>query len=286
MILDFNRTFGFLDTDKQAKAPLYLNDFGMELRQDEPYDFNNERRGSYSGFLMQYTLEGRGMFESNGREYALTPGSTFFVTFPDSSRYYLPEGERWKFFYLHFDGELGDYFYKRIQNNWGTVFSLDRSSQAVNCFLEEYQTFQAGRSYERYESGIFLYEFLSTLLRELETPSTKTRNAVVEEAVIWIRQHYKSQKNLSQMCLHLGVSLPHLTRQFHSQKGITPMKYLTQLRLEQAISFLLNTTLTIEEIAKECGFANGNYFAKVFRKSMGVSPSEYRISHLGHFPDA
>ncbi len=286
MIINPNKTFGFLDIDKQAKAPLFLSDFGMELRQDEPYDFNNEKRGSYSGFLIQYTLEGCGIIESNGTEYSLTPGSAFFITFPDSSRYYLPEGGKWKFFYLHFDGELGDYFYKRIQNTSGNIFSLDSSSQAINCFLEEYQTFQNGRKYDRYESGIFLYRFLSTLLRELEIPSIIIKNAVVEEAAEWIRQNYRSQNNLSQMCSQLGVSLPHLTRQFHSQKGITPMKYLTQLRLEQGISFLLNTTLNIDVIAQECGFANGNYFAKVFRKSMGVSPSEYRISHLGHFPDA
>lgn len=279
------KTFGFLDTDKQVKAPLFLCDFGMELRQNEPYDFNNQKRGAYSGFLLQYTLEGCGIYEFSHSTFHLPPGHAFFVKFPDSSRYYLPENGNWKFFYLHFDGELGDHFYNRIINNFGNVFSIDNNSQTVHSFLEEYQTFQSGRKYERYESGVFLYQFLSTLLRDLEIPTIKNRNTMVEDATTWIRQNYRSQKTLLQMCQQLEVSLPHLTRQFHIQKGITPMKYLTQLRLEQGISFLLNTTLNIDEIAKECGFANGNYFAKVFRKSMGVSPSEYRISHLGNSSD-
>lgn len=276
MINNTYQSFGFLDFDRLLQAPLYLYDFGIELRQNELYDFHNEKRGPYPGFLLQCTLEGCGVLEVNHETVMLTPGKAFFVTFPDSSRYYLPSKGNWKFFYLHFDGELARHFFEQIEKTSGKTFSIHRSSQALRYFLEEYQNITQGKKYQRYESGIFLYQFLSTLQRELEFPLQNKKNAFVEDAEIWIQKNYKNQVNLSVMCQNLGVSFPHLTRQFHAQKGITPMQYLTQLRLEQALLLLLNTTMNINQISIECGFANGNYFAKVFRKAMAMSPSEYR----------
>ncbi|ADL53312.1 helix-turn-helix domain-containing protein [Clostridium cellulovorans] len=281
MINNAIQSFGFLDFDRLLDSPLYLYDFGIELRQDEFYDFHNEKRGAYPGFLLQCTLEGCGTFEADDKTIMLTPGKAFFITFPDSSRYYLPTKGSWKFFYIHFDGELASHFFNRIQKIAGKTFSIHSSSQSICCFLEEYQNIKQGRKYERYDSGIFLYQFLSTLQREIELPLQNKKNAFVEDAEIWIQRNYKHQVNLSVMCQNLGVSFPHLTRQFHAQKGITPMQYLTQLRLEQSLLLLLNTTMNINEIATECGFANGNYFAKVFRKAMAISPSEYRERYTG-----
>lgn len=275
------QTFGFLDIDRQWNAPLFLCDFGMEQRKNETYDFQNYNRSGYSGYLLQYTLDGTGMFESDGKTYVLSPGNAFFITFPDRSRYYLSDNDTWKYFYIHFGGEMGNYFFQRIQALAGKTFSIANKSQAILLFLEEFQAVKAGKKYERYDSGIFLYQFLTLLLRELETPLKSTKNACVEDAVKWIQKNYKYQIGLSKMCQELDVSLPHLTRQFHLQTGISPIKYLTSLRLEHAISLLLNTSMGLEAIAVECGYSNSNYFSKVFRKNMGISPAQYRNQHNG-----
>lgn len=275
------QTFGFLDIDRQWNAPLFLWDFGMEQRSNESYDFQNYNRSGYSGYLFQYTLDGSGMFETEGQTYILSPGNAFFITFPDCSRYYLAENSSWKYFYIHFDGEMGHYFFKRIHALAGKIFSIANTSQAILLFLEEFQTVKAGKKYVRYDSGVFLYEFLTLLMRELETPLKSTKNACVEDAAAWLQKNYKYQIGLSQMCRELDVSLPHLTRQFHLQTGQSPIKYLTSLRLEHAISLLFNTSMGLEEIAAECGYSNSNYFSKVFRKNMGISPAQYRNRHNG-----
>nr|WP_314460454.1 AraC family transcriptional regulator [uncultured Clostridium sp.] len=275
------QTFGFLDIDRQWNAPLFLWDFGMEQRRNETYDFQNNNRSGYSGYLLQYTLDGTGMFETEDHTYILSPGTAFFITFPDCSRYYLAENDSWKYFYMHFDGEMGDYFFQRIQALAGKTFSIANTSQAILLFLEEFQAVKAGKKYGRYDSGIFLYQFLTMLMRELETPLRSAKNACVEDAVKWLQKNYKYQIGLSQMCRELDVSLPHLTRQFHLQTGVSPLKHLTSLRLEHAISLLLNTSMNLEAIAVECGYSNSNYFSKVFRKNMGISPAQYRNQHNG-----
>ena len=163
----------------------------------------------------------------------------------------------------------------------GKTFTIPNTSQAILLFLEEFQAVKSGKKYGRYDSGIFLYQFLTLLMRELETPLKSVKNACVEDAAKWMQKNYKYQMGLSYMCRELGVSLPHLTRQFHLQTGLSPIKYLTSLRLEHALSLLLNTSMGLEAIATECGYSNSNYFSKVFRKNMGVSPAQYRDRHNG-----
>ena len=58
--------------------------------------------------------------------------------------------------------------------------------------------------------------------------------------------------------------------------GISPIRYLTKLRLEAAMNDLLNSDADLETVARRNGFAGGNYFCKVFRRVVGLSPTQYR----------
>ena len=93
------------------------------------------------------------------------------------------------------------------------------------------------------------------------------------------RSTEKLYARLSEMCEKLHVTLPHFSRQFHACYGITPHNYLTKLRLEHAMSLLLNTSLSIREIAQQSGFTESNYFTKVFRKYTHMTPGDFRKEH-------
>ena len=71
---DLIGVYGILDRDHWPEAPFQLLDGGVEIRWKEPYAFHNAERGTYSGWLMQYTLSGTGWFEKNGKTYETTPG--------------------------------------------------------------------------------------------------------------------------------------------------------------------------------------------------------------------
>lgn len=274
-------SYGFINTDLLAPSPLRLCDFGLELRHNERYDYRNDERGAYEGYLFQFTLEGSGIFEASGEVIELNKRKAFFIPFPDRSRYYLPKEDNhsWKFFYIHFCGPVAAHFFNYVHQLKGPVFCLSDNSSSVRLFFDEYNSVKSGKQYQRYESGDFLYRFLTSLLRDVEMPDSSVQNAFVDEAVQWIHRNYGSQLSLAEMSGSIGVSLPHLTRQFHLQKGLSPMRYLTNIRIEHSISLLLNTTLTIGQIAEQCGFSNRNYYTKVFRKVMSTTPTEYRTMH-------
>ncbi|MGQ9494492.1 MAG: helix-turn-helix transcriptional regulator [Anaerolineae bacterium] len=74
----------------------------------------------------------------------------------------------------------------------------------------------------------------------------------------------------------MHVSPNHLTRCFRQETGLTPVAYLNRYRIQQAKELLKRTDSTITRIATEVGFSDGSYFARVFQREEGVSPSAYR----------
>jgi AraC-like DNA-binding protein len=74
----------------------------------------------------------------------------------------------------------------------------------------------------------------------------------------------------------LGVSLSHFTREFTKETGMNPIRYLTNIRIQNAMHMLQNTGLSVNEIALQCGFSCGNYFSKIFKKNTQLSPYQFR----------
>ncbi|HWT74158.1 MAG TPA: AraC family transcriptional regulator [Mobilitalea sp.] len=273
--------FGFINIDVIAEQSLCIHDLGLELRQNEVYHYQNANR-DYKGYLFQYTLEGYGIYETPGTSYRMSKGKAFFITFPDDSRYYLPTEQSessWKYFYIHFSGPAAEPFFRRIRELTGPMVTLELESPAIRLFFELYEVLKSGIQLERYRGSEWLYRFLTTLLRSIEFPADKKSSPHVTAAASWMQLNYAGALSLEAMSKEIGVSFSHLSRQFYKEKGLTPIQYLTQIRLEHAMQLLLGTDLTIQKIAEECGFSCGNYFSKVYKKVLHLTPEEYRKQH-------
>ncbi len=98
---------------------------------------------------------------------------------------------------------------------------------------------------------------------------------IVEAALNIIEEDYAFLEGVQDLAERLEVSVGHLTRLFKQSIGLTPLQCLTQFRIAHSKQLLLDDSLSIAMIANLCGFANANYFAKVFRHEVGMSPSEY-----------
>lgn len=103
----------------------------------------------------------------------------------------------------------------------------------------------------------------------------RTMPPVVEAALGIIRRDYAFLEGIAELAERLEVSQEYLTRSFCKYTGITPGKYLNQVRIENAKLLLRQGRHSIQFVSDACGFANANYFARVFRGSVGVNPREY-----------
>jgi AraC-like DNA-binding protein len=92
----------------------------------------------------------------------------------------------------------------------------------------------------------------------------------------WLDSRIGSRADMTELSDSIYRSPSHMTRIFKRSFGVTPYEYLIRRRLETAKSMLLNTTISIKEIAYRLKFADEHYFSNVFHKRTGVSPSRFR----------
>lgn len=116
------------------------------------------------------------------------------------------------------------------------------------------------------------YETAVSRLKELETGSP-----VIKDVKLYIEDNYSREDfSFQDAAGHVNLSVPHLSRMFRREMGVTFIDYLTGVRIRKAIELLQNDELKIYEIAELTGYANQHYFSNVFKKNLGVSPAEYR----------
>ena len=84
--------------------------------------------------------------------------------------------------------------------------------------------------------------------------------------------------SIKQICAMVGYSDPnYFSRIFKKYVGLSPSRYLTKIRMEKACQLIKNhPEIQVKEVADQVGYKDIHYFSKVFRKEMGVWPSEYK----------
>ena len=109
-------------------------------------------------------------------------------------------------------------------------------------------------------------------LQKMDPLMYKVKHYIIENAFTNLK--------IKHIAKELYITPVQLSRRFKSTYGLTPMAYVRSLRMDKVKSLLIETDCTIEKIATLCGYENGFYLSRVFTKNMGVTPSEYRRSHV------
>jgi len=126
-----------------------------------------------------------------------------------------------------------------------------------------------------------VFEILSVLFSAHITKTTQTtaerkETGRIKKAIIYINDHFKENIRLDDISAFSGYSSAHMCRMFKETCGVAPIDYLNCVRCENAAKLLFQTRLSVTEISLSTGFSDSNYFARVFKKIKGKSPSEYR----------
>ena len=112
--------------------------------------------------------------------------------------------------------------------------------------------------------------------QEVEYEDAQQMNMQVKSAQAYIAEHYTEDISLTEVAEHVGISAGYMSTLFTQNTGYGFVDYLNHVRIEHACCYLEQHYLKQYEIAYKIGFRDEKYFAKVFRKFMGMSPKEYR----------
>ena len=93
---------------------------------------------------------------------------------------------------------------------------------------------------------------------------------------MYIQKNYLNIKGLGEIADRFGISESHLCRVFRARTGVTVTHYINALKMQYAYKHLIETNMPIKEIYKKCGYANSQYFNRVFKKFRGVTPHKAR----------
>jgi AraC-like DNA-binding protein len=269
-------------TLRRLKGPLELHCMatgaGYERRENETYSWEGSKRGAFA--VIQHTIAGRGELDYAGTRHALRAGDTMLLTFPHANRYWLEPGRSWEYFWIGIQGREGLRVARAILDAAGPVLRLppeaiDRLADA--CVTLATRDLPVGEaSAASYAAMMAAHDgaLSDRLPADIEHP------AAIRRAEAYVEQHLSQNLSVERLARAAGLSRAHFVRQFSRSVGVAPSAYVFGQRMELAERLLLATDATVEAIAQTCGFADGNYFAKAFRRANGVAPSEFRSARL------
>ncbi|MFX3623118.1 MAG: helix-turn-helix domain-containing protein [Ectobacillus sp.] len=109
-----------------------------------------------------------------------------------------------------------------------------------------------------------------------ETASAFSRPHAVTRMMRYIEEHATTALKVEDVARHAALSVSRAVHLFKNSVGKTMVEYAQEVRLSAAIDRMKYTTMTLEQIAEDCGFGAYPYFHKVFKKKYGVAPGAYR----------
>ena len=107
-------------------------------------------------------------------------------------------------------------------------------------------------------------------------PVSKKTSRLCGSTKRYIDTHYQENITLDQLAEVCHVSKYHLAHAFTEEYGISPINYLISKRISEAEHLLKTTDFSLSLISNTTGFSSSSYFAQIFRKQKGMSPTEYR----------
>jgi AraC-like DNA-binding protein len=172
----------------------------------------------------------------------------------------------------------------RAQHNFESRLQLSESNLIrVNEMVHELSREAEQRSpgYRVMAKGLFMQLAVALSRAYSATPTGESLDLLrIGDAIAHIETNYDERITLDELADKSHLSPRHFSRVFQECIGRAPIDHLMHVRCQKAAELLKGTERTITDIAFVCGFSDSNYFTRCFRKTMNVTPKQYRQSQI------
>lgn len=177
---------------------------------------------------------------------------------------------------------FSDKIMNRVQTIFGDLHLINDtvighlSDEKSRKLINYYNDINLNDSYYELNKDIEL--FLYQMIKELIYHQSKDTNIYPNwfKSLLLEIQDLNKIKETKDIFIISPYSKQYTIKKFHEYLNMTPSQYLNKKKIDKAIELLLSTELSILNIAFECGFNNIEYFDKIFKKTMGLTPLRYR----------
>lgn len=267
-------------------TPLRAYDGNVETRTDPSiYHRDGMRRlGPHDPrrVVLQLTLAGWGQYEVYRKPpVRIGPGTAFVAVIPSRHRYYLPDDSPgWTFAWVRtWIPHIVQRFARQVSAT-GAVLQLTPSSPLVSMLMRLVRGAFEKDFRDRFEVELALFELL--LAHERAGEELSDFKGDRERLLEWVRARVlatpRRPPGVQAIGAERGMSRSHFSHFFHRSTGMSPARFMTEVRIQEAARLLITTRAPLKQIAAEWGFASVNHFCRVFRRLQHTTPAAYRRS--------
>ena len=207
------------------------------------------------------------------------------VLFSPLSSFSLTAKQEGSFYFLCFDGDLTHKLLTETIKNGN--FFLGEHYYTLKKDLKHLLTLDPYTQSDGFAIDIF--SILMHMYRHSTSLSKPMYPPIVMHAIQIMEENYTYLYGIEELAEQLEVSKNHLIRTFGQHVGMSPLQYLTSVKIKHAKNFLEVGETSMEVIAVSCGFSSADYFRKVFKKETGMSPKQFQKDNhsnkKAHYPD-
>jgi AraC family transcriptional regulator, arabinose operon regulatory protein len=264
---------------------LHITDIGLYPKAE--FHFRSRNKDEAKQYILIYCIEGNGWFEIDGVRQKVLQNHFFILPKGKAHAYGSNPNNPWTICWIHFDGEKAGFFSEGLDKPTSVSIEKDsRIEDRLHLFEEIYATLKNGYSKNNLEYSIAsLFHFLGSLkflgaYRE-SLYATNNKRDLADDAIHFMRENIHKRLTLKEISDYVGFSTSHFSAIFQKKTGYSPLSYLTQLKIQQACHYLDFSDMKVNQISLLIGFEDPLYFSRIFSKTMGASPSEYRSKKKG-----
>lgn len=285
------RTIRLAHPAPALSLPAQVAGAGVEEHATAAYTWHGLHREREDLVVIQHTLAGGGFLEFGGLRQRSTPGTTLVVPVPHDHRYGCLDGEPWRFCWLILTGREAVRAIRHLVDRRGPLLRLPPQGQALGILATTCREALAGGWESPFTGSARAWTLVMALLADGSSSDgpTASNDDPVALAQQFARSHLGDGVGIAAMARAAGLSRFHFSRKFVRATGQTPVAWLADLRLREAMS-LLRGGADVTAAGERTGFQDPSYFCRAFRRATGLTPGAYRAGqdprHDGPLPAA
>ena len=231
-------------------------------------------------FQLLYIASGKAHFHFGNEEHIVTAGHMVLYRPKEPQKYEYYGEDQTQVYWVHFTGgNVTNILRSYYLTDDKKVFYCGSGLEYQNLFRNMIYELQMCK--ENYAEMLEMYlRQIFIMLKRYFTDSLKTDNThIIEEidkATLYFNEHYSEEISIEEYAQNNHFSVSWFIRNFKQCTGSTPMQYILSKRIYNAEILLQNPSYNVTEISRIVGYDNPLYFSRIFKKTKGLSPSEYR----------
>ncbi|MDK0653566.1 AraC family transcriptional regulator [Clostridium perfringens] len=235
--------------------------------------------------VIHYVTKGYGTFKFNGKVYTLKQGDIFILLKGMQVEYVASIDDPWEYYWIGFSGSNANEYLNRTSITNSCVANCKENSKIPQIILN---MCEISKTYNPSKSDDILllkelYSLLYTLIEEFPKPfeyKDKELHTYIQDALNFINSNYMHSITVQEIADYVNLSRSYLYKMFIKNLGISPQRYLINLRMYKATLLLKSTKLPIGEVANSVGYSDSLLFSKTFSKHFSMSPLNYRNNQV------